>query len=537
MHAARFSASAALTSASFVAAAVLFAWLWSDYRTYWLDDAFIAFRYSRHLAEGLGPVYNLGERVEGYTSFLWMLLASIPLRFAGESAALASIKAFGLLASLWVLYRVWSFPGPNGTRRRFWVLVLASQPVFIINSGDGMETPLLMALMVECALALQREPSPRSGTGVGLLTAAMILTRPESLPLVVAIPVLVGFAHRNDREHREDVLSWFRSFLLASLLPVVCHEAWRWSYYGYPFPNTYYAKATGSQLVRLSAGLEDLRRFLLDNPWRAPVAIWIAIGLAALASAKQAVGLEPRVMRWLGALWLMVIFRVCFDLWSGSDTMGRHRFLAPLIVPLMILADEGARFLWRGAGRAVVVALIVLSLYFNVTGHWNHEASADHYRRGFENAHLALGSWLRERYPAESVLAIGDAGSVPFVSRLTTIDLWGLNDVSIAHLAGEYGRREAMAGDVLAREPDLIVLWNKVPFLDEEASADSHATDRKKGHVSGGKEIDQSIAEHPSFGRNYRFVREFVFRAHSAEFPGYYLDIFERKSVRRRPQR
>ena len=44
------------------------------------DDAFITFRYSKHLAEGLGPVWNPGDSppVEGYTNFLWMVLMVIP---------------------------------------------------------------------------------------------------------------------------------------------------------------------------------------------------------------------------------------------------------------------------------------------------------------------------------------------------------------------------------------------------------------------------------------------------------------------------
>ncbi len=33
------------------------------------DDAFISFRYARHLVEGHGLVWNPGERVEGYTNF------------------------------------------------------------------------------------------------------------------------------------------------------------------------------------------------------------------------------------------------------------------------------------------------------------------------------------------------------------------------------------------------------------------------------------------------------------------------------------
>src|SRR4051794_28113976 len=38
------------------------------------DDAFISFVYSRNLAKHGQLVFNLGERVEGYTNFLWTVL-------------------------------------------------------------------------------------------------------------------------------------------------------------------------------------------------------------------------------------------------------------------------------------------------------------------------------------------------------------------------------------------------------------------------------------------------------------------------------
>ncbi|MCL2825764.1 MAG: hypothetical protein FWD57_17365, partial [Polyangiaceae bacterium] len=38
------------------------------------DDAFISFRYARNLVMGHGLVFNPGERVEGYTNFLWTML-------------------------------------------------------------------------------------------------------------------------------------------------------------------------------------------------------------------------------------------------------------------------------------------------------------------------------------------------------------------------------------------------------------------------------------------------------------------------------
>jgi arabinofuranosyltransferase len=43
-------------------------------RYWWLgDDAMISMRYAYNLARGHGLVWNRGERVEGYTNFLWTM--------------------------------------------------------------------------------------------------------------------------------------------------------------------------------------------------------------------------------------------------------------------------------------------------------------------------------------------------------------------------------------------------------------------------------------------------------------------------------
>jgi hypothetical protein len=41
---------------------------------YICDDSFITLRYAQNLAEGHGLVFNLNERVEGFTSPLWTIL-------------------------------------------------------------------------------------------------------------------------------------------------------------------------------------------------------------------------------------------------------------------------------------------------------------------------------------------------------------------------------------------------------------------------------------------------------------------------------
>jgi hypothetical protein len=41
------------------------------------DDQMVAMRYGRNLAEGFGPVWNPGERVEGYTGPAWMAVMAL----------------------------------------------------------------------------------------------------------------------------------------------------------------------------------------------------------------------------------------------------------------------------------------------------------------------------------------------------------------------------------------------------------------------------------------------------------------------------
>src|SRR3954463_11179626 len=65
------------------------------------DDAFISFVYSRNLAKHGQLVFNLGERVEGYTNFLWTVLLAgllkiglapeIMSRVLGTACAIATL--------------------------------------------------------------------------------------------------------------------------------------------------------------------------------------------------------------------------------------------------------------------------------------------------------------------------------------------------------------------------------------------------------------------------------------------------------------
>ena len=67
------------------------------------DDAFISFRYARNLADGYGLVFNPGgERVEGYSNFLWVTVLAVVDHFgiAPERAANPLSVSFSLVLAV-----------------------------------------------------------------------------------------------------------------------------------------------------------------------------------------------------------------------------------------------------------------------------------------------------------------------------------------------------------------------------------------------------------------------------------------------------
>ena len=170
--------------------------------------------------------------------------------------------------------------------------------------------------------------------------------------------------------------------------------------------------------------------------------------------------------------------------------------------------------------RAAVAIGCLAAAAVGFLGHAVQAEAWGRYGRGLREAHIELGTWLKETRPRDTVVALGDAGAIPFFSELPVIDLWGLADPAIASLPGEYRSREGTADYALGRRPDLIVLWNRRPIHDEDGSL----------RIVGGTAFDRALAEHPGFPRDYEFVREFTFRPIAEPGTGYYLDVFERRS-------
>jgi len=220
-----------------VSQAISYAWV--------CDDAFISFRYAKNLVGGHGLVYNVGEYVEGYSNFLWTILVALGMLVKIDPVI--SSKLMGLAsfcASILILIAISRHIAQSRTDSKSLTLALLplSAICFAFNrdaqvyATSGLETAFYTALiLLGFYFLLTGEKKSNYFLG-GLALVACATTRPDGLAFYFsAIPFLLI---ANSCEKKRVI--WY-------LLPlaVVFAPYWliKYAYYGYPMPNSYYAKS------------------------------------------------------------------------------------------------------------------------------------------------------------------------------------------------------------------------------------------------------------------------------------------------------
>ena len=213
------------------------------------EDAFISFRYARNLLEGHGLVFNPGERVEGYSNFLWTLeLAAIWGLFGvkPEHAApwLSVACTVGTLAALlWWGIRTPALPYRKLTTWLALGLVCSSATFAVWTSGGGLETRQFTLFIVLAVVSLALYRRNRWGLlAASLSLAAASLTRPEG-PLIAAL-CCGWFVIQSMADAGRLRPDWRgMAYLIAPCaILIAAHFLFRYGYYGEWLPNTYYAK-------------------------------------------------------------------------------------------------------------------------------------------------------------------------------------------------------------------------------------------------------------------------------------------------------
>jgi hypothetical protein len=345
-------------------------------------------------------------------------------------------------------------------------------PLLAFYTQTGMETVFFAALVFGATTLVVREqwrePVLSRLVLASLVFGVSALTRPEGVLLFGLVFLACVAAQLRARS----VVRW--DVLVALAVPFSLlwgsYFAWRLATYGFLFPNTFYAKHSGSRLLNLPLGIVYFFR-----AWPAYMAVPSAVfAVTWLLGDRGPVTWSPR-RAWAGWLALICVIFVAYVVWVGGDDRAAFpsvRLFIP-VLPLMWLAMAMAleERLERTSNRGAVVALLCGAAMAS----WGSDAveliklvvprteSPATLLRSRAHAFTAeppsgLAEWIRQRTRADEYIAVPWAGAIPYYSDRPTIDMLGLNDLHIAHQpARQRGIDVKMdPAYVLARRPRLI---------------------------------------------------------------------------------
>lgn len=413
------------------------------------DDAFIAFRYARNLVEGRGLVWNPGERVEGYTNFLWTALVAAGMRLGADPVVFTQTLGLGLFAvSLCLLWLLSLESGLGSAASLTVVLLSGTNFTFSAYATGGLETPLVTALFLAGCLAAVRVMAGRLERERGLLMlsvilAAGVLTRMDTV-LLLAVPAVSALAAGPPRGPVTDRQT-FGDIARLTILPALLVGgwlAWKYSYYGDILPRAFYLKAVNASSI--DHGLRYFYEFIVSYNL-APFLFFAIFFFGPIFRREHRAEL---MMAASVSIWFIYLLKV------GGDFM-EFRFMAPAI-PVMMVLLVWMLFRWTSKAwlRTAGVALVLAgSFHHAATFAYDREAGVEpvamlgaHLDSPGENW-IGIGKTLGGMFRPEDgvVIATTAAGAIPFYSRLRSVDMLGLNEPGPA--GAEWSDQGGQAGD------------------------------------------------------------------------------------------
>lgn len=411
-----------------------------------IDDAFIGFRYSENMANGYGTVFNIGEKpVEGYSNFLWIMIGAAFVKM-GFSAMIAS-KFMGIFFSLInipILYKLSYRMLGNKFYASLPPLLLSVIPAYAFWAVAGLETILYITLLLISVLFFLEKKYLLSSLFFVLLS----LTRPEGAVVFAVLSLLM--LYKNKTAKARLFSAGFVKWIVVFAGIYVPYFIWRFLYFGYPLPNSFYFKSGVSSLSSIWWAYSFLAYIF-------PFAIFGVYGIL-----KQKTSGEKKFL--LALVALLVALTFLYKPIQGYP----YRFLLPALPFILIFAADGIKQFLQSLGQTdisfgrqsgnirkyLALAVVVFLFIYPLVNAREYKAYADKFYNGYERAHNKLGKWLSENFNQTATLVMADIGAAPYYAKMRTIDIVGVTDTYITHHAQEPG----YAKYILDQNPDIIVL-------------------------------------------------------------------------------
>ena len=405
------------------------------------DDAMISMRYAYNLAHGLGPVWNAGERVEGYTNPLWVgimaLVHFLPIELNQTSLYIQILGASFLTLNLVFIKKIVE----HFTDDLLAMLSAVALTAFYapLNSFGllGMEVSLL-ALVISAVIWLVLKSEMKFNVWVYVLLAVSTLIRFDmAVPYVVILATLFFVQKENRKQHLIWGLGLLVLFLGGQTLA-------RYLYYGELLPNTYYLKVEGwNTTLKTLRGLYALVQFVYYSNW---VLFLLPFSLFIFRRDWK-----------VTLLTLIIAGQIAYSVYVGGDAWENHgganRYIViamPLFfaafswaavellkktansLPLGRIAEAGWRVIFVIAFTFSILNFNALLGDWKAIERWRLNRTPDYIPGNEKNLITAL-ALEKVTTPGASIAVIG-AGTVPYLlPDRYAIDILGKADPYIAH--------------------------------------------------------------------------------------------------------
>lgn len=378
------------------------------YRTAWLcDDAHISYRTVENLVDGNGLRWNTDERVQAFTHPLWLFLNAAVYFFTRENFLT------WILLTMFVTMGGMSLLTFGLARTRtvaiLGVVLLVSSRGFMDYSTSGLENPLthvLLALFL--LLYFKRQWGWWTYFGMAFVAGLGVLNRMDCL-LLFAPALFYAWLSTPSKLRGLFVMA-------AGFVPFGAWEIFSVIYYGFPVPNTAYAKL-GTGIPDGEMAVQGLRYFaytLTHDPTTLPI---IVLGLLAPWYVTR---------RNVWPISLGMVLYLLYIVKIGGDFMGGRFFAAPLFVAVCMLVRVPARAsnpLWPVLGvLALLASMTVPHAPFLTSGDFNPNSRPE--RAGQVpvkwQADSGIGDERRFWYPTANLLAWIEGQPMPQHKYVTT---------------------------------------------------------------------------------------------------------------------
>jgi len=439
-----------------------------------LEDAYITFRYSKHLAEGFGfGAWNRsGERVEGYSSFLWMLLLGIAEYF-GFDVQVTS-KILGILSHLVLSSSLIIFPLlqrresnnchdllANSNETVLAGLFLSLYLPIAYYSTTGMETVFFVALVVLFIISMNLS---KNIILLSIITVLLILTRPEGL--IIVGPGLL-FMFIKEKTNKRPLLHLYGA-TVSLLVTFGILSLYRLILFHDIVPNTYWAKVSGGFLMHVRWGMHYLFDWLKSHKF----IFYLSLASVALFFSSIRDWIRDWPVNMIYTISLLIAFsiyivRIGGDNYSAFPLWRHFVHIIPLIALLFCYAITRILHKYRYSQLLVLAFIIMVTnqslLYVNVNGESLRSLvskSLLNYPRLTLDPPNQYYLWLKNISDSDTTIASSLGGELPYTVDAIHIDILGLNTRYIAKHGtfDPYGPQDSKTDMewVMEQRPDII---------------------------------------------------------------------------------